>query len=113
MKPFDIFMWQAPGWSAPHPAVVVSHPQRAAAKERVEVVLCTSQRVNRQPDSHEILLDKVDGLDWETICKCDLIYAVPREDLKQRKGRVSEARQGILLRRILSAHGWNEVLIRG
>lgn len=39
----------------------------------------------RQAEPHEIILDEADGLDWPTLCKCDLVYAVPREDLKIRK----------------------------
>jgi mRNA-degrading endonuclease toxin of MazEF toxin-antitoxin module len=112
MKPFDVFMWRAPGWNAPHPAVIVSHPQRAANKDFVEVILCTTQRVNRAPERSEVLLDTEDGLDWETLCKCDLIYAVPRADLKRQKGRVTEQRQKQIVRTILAAHGWSEILAR-
>jgi hypothetical protein len=65
MKPFDVFMWQPPGWNAPHPAVIVSHPLRTANKDFVEVVLCTTQRASRAPEHSEVLLDTEDGLDWE------------------------------------------------
>jgi hypothetical protein len=112
MKPFDILMWQPAGWPEPHPAVVVSHPDRAARKDLVEVVLCSTQRASRTADAHEIMLDEADGLDWPTICKCDLIYAVPRPDLEKRsrKGRVTGMRQSQLVRTMLAAHGWGAVL---
>jgi PemK-like, MazF-like toxin of type II toxin-antitoxin system len=112
MKPFDIFMWQPPGWPEPHPAVVASHPDRAAHKVMVEVVLCSTKRAAREAEGHEIILDEADGLDWPTICKCDLIYAVEQKELKKKgqKGHVTALRQSHLVRTILAAHGWAAVL---
>jgi hypothetical protein len=112
MKPFDIVSWQAPGWPEPHPAVVISHPDRAGRKPDVEVILCSTKRAARPAEPHEFILDQADGLDWPTICKCDLIYAVPRAVLEQgkRRGSVSPNRRGPLLRKVIAAHGWAEVL---
>ena len=110
MKAFEIFNWQPPEWKEPHPAVIVSHPDRSARKPVVEVVMCSTQRATRKPEAHEILLDRADGLDWETLCHCDLIYAVPRIDLKIRRGEVSEARRGPLIRTLIAAHRWADVL---
>ena len=110
MKPFDIYDWQPPGWPAPHPCVVISHPDRAANKPDVEVVLCSTQRAGRKPEAHEVILDTADGLSWETLCKCDLIYAVSRKSLGQLRGTVSVPRRAQLLRTLLGAHGWGEVL---
>jgi mRNA-degrading endonuclease toxin of MazEF toxin-antitoxin module len=110
MKSFEIFNWHPPHWDKPHPAVIVSHPNRAENKDMVEVVMCTSQHANRAPKSNEILLDEADGFDWPTLCKCDLIYAVPREDLKGRRGLVSESRRQQLVRTLIAAHGWMSVL---
>ena len=110
MKTFDIFSFQPPGWVEPHPAVVVSHPDRAARKEVVEVVICSSQRAARKPEPHEIILDKEDGLDWPTLCKCDLIYSAHRSDLKTQRGTVTAARRGPLIRTLIGAHRWADVL---
>jgi mRNA-degrading endonuclease toxin of MazEF toxin-antitoxin module len=110
MKPFDIFDWQPPAWPEPHPSVIVSHPDRAARKDVVEVVMCSTQRANRKPEAHEIILDQADGLSWATLCKCDLVYAVPRGDLKTRRGEVSDARRGALVRTLIAAHRWADVL---
>jgi hypothetical protein len=68
--------------------VIVSHPARAVGKDFVEVADCASQRANRPPLAHEVLLDEADGLDWPTLCKCDCVFAVPREELKERRGEV-------------------------
>jgi mRNA-degrading endonuclease toxin of MazEF toxin-antitoxin module len=107
---FDIFFFQPPGWPEPHPCVVVSHPDRAQRKEVVEVLMCSTQRAGRKAESNEIILDEADGLDWPTLCKCDLIYAAKRELLKTRKGRVSDARQAPLVQTLITSHGWARVL---
>jgi mRNA-degrading endonuclease toxin of MazEF toxin-antitoxin module len=110
MKQFDIFYWKPSEWKDAHPAVVVSHPDRANRKPQVEVLLCTTQRAQRRAEPHEIILDEADGLDWPTLCKCDLIYAAARSELTQHKGRVTDARQGPLVRTMIAAHGWGAVL---
>lgn len=110
MKPFDVFYWQPPGWPEPHPCVVISHPERAERKDPVEVLLCSSKQANRTAQPHEIILDEADGLDWPTICKCDLIYAAPRSDLRNRRGQVAAHRRAPLIRTLIAAHGWAAVL---
>jgi hypothetical protein len=76
----------------------------------VEVIVCATQRAQRRAEAHEIILDEADSLDWPTLCKCDLIYAAVRSDLKQRKGHVAEARQAPLMWTMIAAHGWAAVL---
>ena len=44
------------------------------------------------------------------VIKCDLIYAVDREELMSRKGRVSAARRAPIVRTIIGAHDWAAVL---
>jgi mRNA-degrading endonuclease toxin of MazEF toxin-antitoxin module len=110
MTTFEIYDWQPPGWDRPHPVVIVSHPDRAHRKDPVEVVACASQRTSRPPQVHEVLLDEADGLDWPTLCKCDLIYAVARSALSHKRGIVAEARRAQLARTIIAAHGWAAVL---
>ena len=110
MKPFDVFTWQPPGWPEPHPCVIISNPARTAHKPEVEVVMCSSKRAGRTALPGEIILDTADGMDWPTICKCDLIHAVHRDDLKNRRGEVSAARRSLLIRTIIAAHAWGEVL---
>jgi mRNA-degrading endonuclease toxin of MazEF toxin-antitoxin module len=106
LKPFEIYSWQPAGWPEPHPAVVISHPDRAAKKDMVEVLMCSTQPTTRTNKVHEVILDQADGLDWPTLCKCDLIYAVPRGDLKRKRGEVSVSRRAHLLRVMIGAHGW-------
>jgi mRNA-degrading endonuclease toxin of MazEF toxin-antitoxin module len=110
MKPFEIFRWQPDGWPETHPCVIASSPARAASKPDVEVVLCSTQKAGRAAVPGEIILEAADGLDWQTICKCVQIYSVPRGRLKNRRGMVSENRRVQLVRTIIAAHAWGEIL---
>ena len=92
MKPWDIYTWNFPG-IGPHPAVIISHSERVARKGEVNVLLCSSHRANRPPKPNEVLLNGADGLDWETLVKCDLIYTVLKEQLIQKRGQVAAARR--------------------
>jgi mRNA-degrading endonuclease toxin of MazEF toxin-antitoxin module len=94
------------GWGA-HPVVVISHPARAARKEFVEILDCATQHPSRPPQDHEVVLDRSDGLDWTTFCKCDCIYAVPRGELKRHLGNVTLDRRRQIVRTLIGAHGWN------
>jgi hypothetical protein len=107
MKQWDIFSWEFP--EGKHPAVVVSHPARIAAKPTVNVLLCSSQRARRTADVNEVILDEADGLDWATLCKCDLIYDVPKSDLTGLRGSVSPIRRRQIVGRIVSSFGWSAV----
>jgi len=110
MKPFEIYSYQPDSWPEPHPCVIVSHPDRADRKNPVEVAMCSSKKATRAAQEHEVVLDQADGLDWPTLCKCDLIYAIPKEEIKNRRGEVSPARRQLLVRKIIAAHGWGKIL---
>lgn len=94
------------GWGM-RPVVIVSHPARAARKDFVEVLDCSSRRASRPARENEVLLDQADGLDWETFCKCDLIIAVPRMELKRARGSVVLERRRQIVRTMIATHGWN------
>ena len=106
MKAFDIFSYQPPGWPEPHPCVIVSHPDRVAGKPDVTVLLCSSQRAQRGALPHEVILDESDGLNWPTLCKCDLLYAVKKNDLKTHRGQVTDQRRREIITTINRANGW-------
>lgn len=110
MKPFDVFNWQPKGWPEPHPCVIVSHPSRVTNKPEVNVLMCSTKRAARKPEAHEVVLDTADGMDWPTLCKCDLLHAVSKTDLKSRRGAVSGERRKQLVRASIAALGWGEVL---
>ena len=107
---FDIYSWQPPGWPEPHPAVIISNPDRIIHKPVVEAILCSSQKAGRPALPEEVTLDNADGLDWPTLCKCDLIYAVQKSELKQKRGAVSTPRRAQIIRTVIAAHAWGEAL---
>ena len=109
MNAFDVYHWQPPGWPEPHPCVIVSHPSRVANKPEVNVLMCASKRATRQAEAGEVILDPADGMDWPTLCKCDLLHVVNKQELKHRKGAVSPLRRIKIVQTIIAAQGWGNV----
>ena len=107
MNAWEIWTFN-PGYGD-HPAVIVSAQQRANQKPVVEIVMCSSQRASRMPTAGEVVLDSADGLNWETLCKCDLILGVERELLHTQRGLVSMERRKEIVRVIIASHGWNRI----
>lgn len=95
--------------AGPHPAVVVSHPDRAARAPLVNVLIGSSQRASRPPRENEVLLNSADGLDGETLVKCDLMYLVEKERLYGRRGSVAVERRRALVQRINACFGFTQV----
>jgi hypothetical protein len=104
MKPWDIYTWDFPE-AGIHPAVVLGTDLRVGQKPKVSVLLCSSQRANRSPEIFEVMLDKADGLDWEALCKCDLVYVAPVKALTQIRGVVSPARRREIAARVIRGLG--------
>lgn len=107
MNAWEIWTFD-PGFGV-HPAVIVSAQDRAARKPLVEIILCSTQRASRAPNAGEVVLDLADGLNWETLCKCDLIYSVDRDLLHIRRGLVTTERRREIVRVIVGCHGWNSI----
>jgi hypothetical protein len=70
------------------------------------VLIGSSQRATRSARENEILLNGADGLDWETLVKCDLMYLVEKERLYRRRGSVGRARSRALIQRINACFGF-------
>jgi hypothetical protein len=104
MKQWDIFTWTFP--EGKHPAVIVSHSERVANKRVINILLCSSKRATRAAEANEVILDEADGLDWPTLCKCDLLYRVSKSELSQRRGAVIESRRRAIVSRIIQSFGW-------
>lgn len=107
MTQWEIWTWDFPGGRGPHPAVIVSSAARVANVDEVNVLICTSQRAARLAKLNEVLLDSADGLNWETLCRCDLIFFAPKSELHQRRGVVTEERRRHIVRRILNSMTWD------
>ena len=108
MKAWDIYTYDFPE-AGSHPAVIVSHPDRAARAAWVNVLLCSSQKSNRSPQEHEVMLNGADGLDWETLCRCDLLWLVERTKLHHCRGSVSRERRKQIVEKINAVMGWKQI----
>ena len=104
MKPWDIYTYDFER-AGLHPAVIVSHPDRVTHAQWVNV-LCSTQRANRSPKEHEVRLHGADGLDWETLCRCDVLWLVEKSKLAHKRGRVSTLRRRHIIDKINAAMGW-------
>jgi len=104
MKPLEVWTWRFPD-AGEHPAVLLGTEERVKLKPRVCVVLCSTQRANRKPEIHEVVLDQADGLNWETLCKCDVVYAAAKTELVQRRGTVTLERRRAIAERVIRALG--------
>lgn len=108
MKQWDIWTCNF-AEAGPHPAVVVSHPDRVARAPLVNVLIGSSQRATRRPRENELVLNGADGLDRETLVKCDLMYLVEKERLYRRRGCVGAARRRAFVQRINACFGFTLV----
>jgi mRNA-degrading endonuclease toxin of MazEF toxin-antitoxin module len=95
----------------PHPVVILSNDELCANPDfrHVNGLLCSSLRVDRPLTRREMVLDEADGLDWRTAVRCDFIYALEKELLREKRGRVSELRQVELMRMIRFCFRWPAV----
>ncbi|MGV3660671.1 MAG: type II toxin-antitoxin system PemK/MazF family toxin [Prosthecobacter sp.] len=107
MKAWDIYSYEFQDAGA-HPAVIVSHPDRVAKAEWVNVLLCTTHAA-RAPKETEVRLNGADGLDWETLCRCDALWLVEKSKLKTRRGTVSHVRRRQIVDKINASMGWKLV----
>lgn len=106
LKQWDIYSYKHAEWPEPHPAVIVSHPARIANKPEVTILLCSTRKASRAARPHEVVLDSADGLDWPTLCKCDLLYTLPKSILVDRRGAVTPERRRHIVATINRAMGW-------
>lgn len=93
MKQWEVWQWDFPHGS--HPAVIISPEARCQNSqiETVNVLGCSSHRAQRKPEAHEILLDVEDGLDWQTLCRCDVLFLARKTELKRHRGALTSERQ--------------------
>jgi hypothetical protein len=104
MKPWEIYMWKFPD-AGEHPAVILGTVERVQQKPMINVLLCSSQQANRGPKETEVILDRADGLDWPTICKCDFVYSAPADQFSQARGSVTTARRREIAARVIRGLG--------
>jgi hypothetical protein len=86
--------------------VIVSSPERVARKPELNILMCSSQRATRAPNENEVILDTEDGLNWPTLCKCDLIHMVHRDLLTNQRGKVTAERRRQIIRTLNQVNDW-------
>ena len=101
MNAWDIFDYDWP-WGK-HPAVIVSNRVRVQLKQQVVVLSCRTllPAQRREAKANEAILDGEDGLNWATICRCDLLWTVEKARLKNRRGTVCAERRRDIARKII------------
>jgi mRNA-degrading endonuclease toxin of MazEF toxin-antitoxin module len=107
MRQWDIYLYSFQQ-EHPHPVVILSNDEICANPhiQFVNGLLCTSVRADRPLKRREALLDAADGLDRKTAVRCDFIYALSKALFQACRGRVSDARQIELLRKIRFCFRW-------
>ena len=104
MAPWEIWTCDFPVEGA-HPCVIFSNAARLAnpAFDRVNVFLCRTLRgpLQREAKAAEVILDRADGLDWETLCRVDALHFVSKSGLRERRGLVCKERWRLISQRML------------
>ena len=100
MKAWDIWTGDIYG---PHPVVLVSCQARIDTKAEVVVLKCTTMQpaTARAARENETILDQADGLNWKTLCRCDLLFTVPKATLRNWRGSVTSERRRDIARKII------------
>jgi len=99
MEPWEIWTWQFE--FGEHPVVIVSNAERVRLKEEMVVLSCATRRAVRPPKPFEVILDEADGLDWATLCRCDLLYTVSKKSIGTRRGVVTPERRRAIAERVI------------
>ena len=104
MASWEIWMYDFPVEGA-HPCVLLSNAARLAnpAFDRVNVLLCRRLRGPLQQELRlaEIVLDRADGLDWETLRRVDAMHFIPKAGLRERRGIICKERRRQIRQRML------------
>ena len=99
MRQWDIFLFPFTE-EQPHPVVILSIDERAGVRKNINGLLCVTLR-GRPLGLCEVLLDRTDGLDWESAVRCDLIHLLERDRFLERRGRVIPERQIQISRQLI------------
>ncbi|HRE84282.1 MAG TPA: type II toxin-antitoxin system PemK/MazF family toxin [Opitutaceae bacterium] len=90
-----------------HPAVVVSPPDILddARQGRINVLIGTKKVPAETVKSHQVSLNGPDGLEFQTLINCALVYQVRKSSILRSAGSVSHARRGAIATRLRAALG--------
>ena len=76
---------------------------RVRLKPQIVVQSCRTLQPGhkREPEANEAILNSEDGLDWETLCRCDLLWTVEKSALRKRRGVVCKERRRDIARKVV------------
>jgi len=104
MAPWEIWTYDFPV-EGPHPCVIFTNASRLAHRDfdRINVLLCRTLRgpLQRELRPTEIILDRADDLDWETLCRIDAMHFVLKSGMRERRGIVCKERRRLICQRML------------
>lgn len=102
MKQWEIYLYPF-GSEGPHPAVILSNQERCDNPdiEYLNVLICTSAKLNRAAKKNEVILDEAEGLDWKTAIRCDLLYLLPKKEFSEKRGEVTNVRRKEISKKIV------------
>ena len=103
MTQWDVYDWEFPHGA--HPAVILSTPDRCLQSSTINVLGCSSHQAKRPARIEEIILDEADGMDWQTLCRLDVIWLAQASELKRQRGTVSFERRRQLGQRLIRLYG--------
>lgn len=104
MHPWEIWTFDFP-IEGTHPCVIFTPTARLTNPgcHFVNVLLCRTLRgdLRREPRMTEIILDRADGLEWQTLCRVDALHFVEKAGLRERRGAVCLERRRQISRRLV------------
>ena len=105
MRPWEVYQWNFPHGA--HLVVIISPYDRCVNQDvqTVNVIGCSSQRASRAPEFHEGMLDREDGLEWETLARCDILYLAKKNELVLKRGAVTYERRRMIGDKIIRLFG--------
>ena len=105
MRQWEIWDWEFP--HGKHPAIVISPEDRCRNSDilTVNVLGCSSRRASRTAEIHEVLLNQDDGLDWETLCRCDVMFLATKAELTRKRGAVTRERRREIGQKVIRLFG--------
>jgi hypothetical protein len=82
-------IWTGPVFG-PHPVLLISAQRRIDLKKYVVVLKGSTMRPGQpfEVDGLQAVLDREEGLQFETRFDCDLLYTIDKKDITQRRGEV-------------------------
>ena len=108
LQQWDTVLVPYPSIANPHYLVVLT-PDQLAKQEGVGnlngLVCSTIRPPDRALRSHEVFLDRADGFESKTACRCHLIIEFAREDILRNHGRISGVRQAAIKRKLREIFG--------